>query len=316
MVAPLIRTQTLHAGGVRSEFHILIHDISRLQRTLFDDAVKPLNTTRAQWWILRALDAHGAKGLTQSAISRSLSIGKVSIGKVMSRMEQAELVQREDVPGDARAHNLVMTAKGTDLLASTVDIERQVTKLIYRGLGSEMADDAGQVLIRARVNMTGRGSGVPPPGARDPNWVGFLINDVSRLRRTMMDRLLKPLGMTRAQWRLLNVLARHDGMAQVSLAEELHLTRMGAGNLIVRLEGLGLVERAADPIDMRVKRVYLTKAGAKRVRTLYAESADTEDVVLAGVDVADIVRATVALRRMKANILAALNPASRPAIAA
>ena len=55
----------------------------------------------------------------------------------------------------------------------------------------------------------------------DVDWelrLGFLIHDVSRLRRSAFDRVLKPLNVTRAQWWMLAYLSREDGMTQSQLA--------------------------------------------------------------------------------------------------
>src|ERR1700727_928007 len=91
---------------------------------------------------------------------------------------------------------------------------------------------------------------------------GFLIHDVSRLRRIVVDRALKPVGITRSQWWVLAFLSRRDGMTQSALAADLDVTKVGMGGLIERMEGSGYVERRADPRDARIRRVYLTATGA------------------------------------------------------
>ena len=50
--------------------------------------------------------------------------------------------------------------------------------------------------------------------SRDGIRLGFLIHDVSRMRRSAYDQFMKPLGITRAQWWVLAHLSRHDGMMQ------------------------------------------------------------------------------------------------------
>ena len=98
--------------------------------------------------------------------------------------------------------------------------------------------------------------------AYDLNWelrLGFLVHDVSRLRRSIVDRTLKPLGVTRSQWWVLAFLSRADGMSQVALADELDLGKVALGGLIDRLEKTGFVSRRHDAEDRRVKRVFLTK---------------------------------------------------------
>mgnify|MGYP002139620280 CR=1 FL=1 len=97
---------------------------------------------------------------------------------------------------------------------------------------------------------------------------GFLIHDVSRLRRVVVDRALKPLGITRSQWWVLAFLSRRDGMTQTALAADLDLTKVAIGGLLDRMETAGFVERRADASDGRARRVYLTRAGSRMVSTI------------------------------------------------
>src|ERR1700735_5912990 len=98
--------------------------------------------------------------------------------------------------------------------------------------------------------------------APDLNWelrLGFLVHDVSRLRRRVVERALKPLGVTRSQWWVLAFLSRSDGMSQVALADELDIGKVALGQLIDRLEKTGFVVRRPDEADRRGKGVHLTK---------------------------------------------------------
>ena len=145
--------------------------------------------------------------------------------------------------------------------------------------------------------------------AHDLNWelrLGFLVHDVSRLRRSVVDRALKPLGVTRSQWWVLAFLSRADGMSQVALAEELDLGKVALGGLIDRLERTGLVSRRADQDDRRIKRVFLTKKSHALITEIRGSVSDTEKIILEDINDGDL-RATVrALRKMKENLLAML----------
>jgi DNA-binding MarR family transcriptional regulator len=139
----------------------------------------------------------------------------------------------------------------------------------------------------------------------DLNWelrLGFLVHDVSRLRRNMVDRSLKPLGLTRSQWWVLAFLSRRDGMSQVALADELDVGKVALGALVDRLEASGLVQRQGDLVDRRIKRVHLTKAGIKLVRDIRTSVSDLETEILQGIDEADLQGAGRALRGMKNNL--------------
>ncbi len=91
--------------------------------------------------------------------------------------------------------------------------------------------------------------------------IGFLVNDISRLISTEYNRIMKPLGLTRAQWRVIVHLHRNDGMTQSELAELLDVGKVSVGGLIDRLEHSGWVERRNDPTDRRSNLVFLTKKG-------------------------------------------------------
>jgi MarR family transcriptional regulator, transcriptional regulator for hemolysin len=94
--------------------------------------------------------------------------------------------------------------------------------------------------------------------------IGFLISDVARLMRTVFDRRVRKLGLTRAQWLVLTRLHRRPGASQSELADMMEVEKATAGRLIDRLESKGWVERRAQAGDRRVNRVYLT-AEAERV---------------------------------------------------
>jgi DNA-binding MarR family transcriptional regulator len=144
------------------------------------------------------------------------------------------------------------------------------------------------------------------PVAKDLNTslrFGFLIHDVSRLRRVVVDRALKPLGITRSQWWVLAFLSRRDGMTQTALAADLDLTKVAIGGLIDRLEAAGFVERRADRNDGRARRVYLTRAGAKMVGAIRENVESIELEILSRVPEAALAQAADTLRTLKDTLL-------------
>lgn len=132
---------------------------------------------------------------------------------------------------------------------------------------------------------------------------GFLIHDVSRLRRIVVDRALKPLGITRSQWWVLAFLSRRDGMTQTALAADLDLTKVAIGGLLDRMEAVGFVERRADPNDGRARRVYLTKAGAKLVSTIRENVEQVELGILNRIPERDLDQAAETLLALKNTLL-------------
>lgn len=117
------------------------------------------------------------------------------------------------------------------------------------------------------------------------NWdgrLGFLMHDVSRLRRSVFDEFMKPMAMTRSQWWILAHLSRHDGMIQSDLANVLDIGKAALGGLIDRLEASKFIERRADDNDRRVKRIYLTSKGTQIISEMKTRSHDMSERILEG----------------------------------
>ena len=95
----------------------LIHDVSRLRRTIVDKALRPMGVTRSQWWVLANLSRHNGQGMMQTELAKVMDVGKVTLGGLIDRLEAGGLVKRQPDPTDRRAKRVVMTPKGTKLLA-------------------------------------------------------------------------------------------------------------------------------------------------------------------------------------------------------
>lgn len=119
------------------------------------------------------------------------------------------------------------------------------------------------------------------------NWdqrLGFLMHDVSRLRRIVFDDFMKPLGVTRSQWWVLAYLSRHDGMIQSDLADVLELGKAALGGLIDRLEASKIIERRLDATDRRAKRIHLTTKGAQTIKQMRQLSHEMSERILKGLN--------------------------------
>jgi MarR family transcriptional regulator, transcriptional regulator for hemolysin len=99
--------------------------------------------------------------------------------------------------------------------------------------------------------------------------LALLLHDVARLLRTRFDRHSRAsAGITRAQFGVLAILDRHEGLNQVALADELDITPITVARLIDRLEAEGWVERRPDPDDRRAHLVFLRREGRQVLERL------------------------------------------------
>jgi Transcriptional regulators len=140
---------------------------------------------------------------------------------------------------------------------------------------------------------------------KNPLRHGFLIHDVSRLRRTVFDQRMKPKGITRSQWWVLSNISRHRGesLTQVELARMLDVGKVTVGGLIDRLEENGLVVRTPDAKDRRSKRISVSAKGKKLVKEMEATALELNDDILVGVSEEDYAILGKVLTTMKNNLL-------------
>ncbi|EXI67622.1 MAG: Transcriptional regulator SlyA [Candidatus Accumulibacter adjunctus] len=96
---------------------------------------------------------------------------------------------------------------------------------------------------------------------------GFLLTESARLLRKLIDRRLQPLGLTRAQWSILAILSRQEGLSQSQISVRLEIEKSTAGRLIDQVEKSGWIERRPIAGDRRVWGVHLTE----RARQLLAQ---------------------------------------------
>lgn len=140
--------------------------------------------------------------------------------------------------------------------------------------------------------------------------VGYLIGDISRMIRTIYDRRVEPLGMTRSQWRVMIRLSRREGCSQTELANDLGIQKPTLGKLVERLETKGWVERRPDPADARTKRLFLTASAAPIIEEMHAQVDDVLEGIFDGLTQADAARLDGTLMRIKNNLVGMLDDAA------
>jgi DNA-binding MarR family transcriptional regulator len=131
----------------------LVHDVSRMRRTVFDQAVKPLGITRAQWWALANLSRHEPEGVIQSDLARLLDVGKVTIGGLIDRLEASGHVERRSDSQDRRIKRVYITDKGYDLISQMAVVGRDLNAIILKGIPLDQIHLAEEVMARMKINL-------------------------------------------------------------------------------------------------------------------------------------------------------------------
>ncbi len=131
---------------------------------------------------------------------------------------------------------------------------------------------------------------------------GFLMHDVARLLGKRFGERAKFLGVSRAQYRAIAYLRRHEGINQAGLAELLEIQPISLARLLDRMEAAGWIERRLDPNDRRMRRLFLGERAWPILEQIEDCAAATRAEALAGVgdDQRDLIMDV--LRRVHANL--------------
>jgi len=110
-----------------------------------------------------------------------------------------------------------------------------------------------------------------PVPAERVDALGLLLHSVSKGWRAELDRRLRPLGLTRAQWQALFALSRAGGtLVQRELSEWLEIGAPATVALVDRMERDGLVARTTVPGDRRRNAIVLTPRARRLVTSIQA----------------------------------------------
>ena len=137
----------------------------------------------------------------------------------------------------------------------------------------------------------------------DDGHFGYILSDAARLMRTVFDRRVRKLGLTRGQWLVLTRLHRRPGASQTELAEMLEVEKASAGRMVDRMERKGWVVRRPDAADRRVNRIHLTREAERIHARMWVVAQATIDDALATLSPRERAELTRLLGRVKSRLL-------------
>lgn len=129
-----------------------------------------------------------------------------------------------------------------------------------------------------------------------------LLSDVARLVRRAFDARARDIGITRPQWQVLSVLARHEGVNQGGLADLLEVEPITVCRMVDRLQEAELVERRPDPADRRSWRLHLTDRGQAIIAQLRPLAEAVQAEAFEGVSPDEQAALGAMLERLRANL--------------
>jgi DNA-binding MarR family transcriptional regulator len=138
----------------------------------------------------------------------------------------------------------------------------------------------------------------------DEHYIGYTITDVGRLLRTVFERRVRAVGLTRAQWLVIARVHRRPGLSQSEVADLLEIEKAPAGRLIDRMQAKGWVERRDDRSDRRINRLHLTSEGERLHAAIWPIAEATVDAALNDLSAKERRLLTGLMTRVKAKLLA------------
>ncbi|MDC0093796.1 MarR family transcriptional regulator [Alphaproteobacteria bacterium] len=86
---------------------LLIHDVARLLRVLYDRQMASIGLTRSQWWLLTYLRFRD--GINQSELAVLMDIEKAPLSRLLDRMQLKGWVERRADSKDRRIKNIFLS---------------------------------------------------------------------------------------------------------------------------------------------------------------------------------------------------------------
>jgi MarR family transcriptional regulator, transcriptional regulator for hemolysin len=127
---------------------------SRLLRNYIDNRAKERGTTRAQWIVLFRLRQQ--EGLSQVDLADVLELQPISLVRLLDRLVEHGLLERQPDPKDRRANRLFLTRSGRQLVDDLDSLRDAIASDVLR----DIPDDAIQASLDTLVDVKERLKGL------------------------------------------------------------------------------------------------------------------------------------------------------------
>jgi MarR family transcriptional regulator, transcriptional regulator for hemolysin len=128
-----------------------IGETYRSLRRYYDRRAAALGVTTAQWRVLAWL-GH-SPGLKQVELAERLDVEPITAGRIVDRLEEAGLVERQADPVDRRAWRLVLTAKAGPIIAKLTELAEEMSDEAFADFDIEELEAMRARLARMRSNI-------------------------------------------------------------------------------------------------------------------------------------------------------------------
>lgn len=128
-----------------------VSELARSVRRAFDRRARALGYTQYQWRVLLMLAK--TQGCSQATLAEKLEMQPIAVARILDRMEEAGLVERQPDPNDRRAVKLFLAAGAGPLMTQLRGIAEEVLGLVLEGVSPERQTEVAQLLQAMRANL-------------------------------------------------------------------------------------------------------------------------------------------------------------------
>jgi DNA-binding MarR family transcriptional regulator len=128
-----------------------IGETSRMMRRYYDRRASALGVTTAQWRLLLRL--YREPGLKQVELAERMDVEPITACRIVDRLEEAGLVERQRDPDDRRAWRLVVTEKAEPIMTRLRTLAEEMSGEAFAGMSVEDVEAMRGKLSRIRENV-------------------------------------------------------------------------------------------------------------------------------------------------------------------
>jgi len=129
----------------------LLHDVTRLMRQHFNHKAQGLGLTQAQYRVLLHLSR--CEGIQQVGLAERLDVQPMTLARLLDKLQQGGLVERQRDPVDRRAFRLHLTAKAQPLLEQFWQLAVQTRSEVTRGISADELERFYRTLEKMKLNL-------------------------------------------------------------------------------------------------------------------------------------------------------------------
>ena len=134
----------------------LLHDVARLMRKRFEQNARELGLTRSQCSVLAHLSRHD--GIQQGALAEILEVEPITLTRLVDRLEQMGLVERQSHSKDRRIRLLRLTEAARPKLADIFAVGAVTRREAMEGVYEKDRERLFDILSSMKANLIAKSS--------------------------------------------------------------------------------------------------------------------------------------------------------------